>query len=172
MTEEQLYEERVKACKGMIRRLVARFIKDEATAQDVMQQVFIRAWIQRKKFEGRSKYSTWLYRLAIRCVMNHLYGDKRRVRIVDPIPERFEEMHTVGHYLYCSPDIGLAEEEDLRRLEAAIQTLPKALQEVLVLQVVYGWPLAQIAKDLGIPEGTVKSRIFRAKQALKELLPN
>ena len=171
MDEKQLFEGRVKSCKGMITGLVRRFIKDEATTQDVMQQIFIRAWIHRAQFQGRSKYSTWLYKVAIRCVMNHLYLDKKRVRLIGTPPEHFEEMHTVAHYLYSSPDIQLGEEEDLRHLEQAVKTLPKAMQEVLVLQTVYGWPIAQIAHDLGIPEGTVKSRLFRAKQMLQEMFP-
>jgi len=171
MTETQLFEARVKECKGVIRGLVGRFIRDDATAQDVMQQIFMRAWIQRDKFAGRSKYSTWIYKLATRCVYTHLYGSKRRIRIIDEPPERFEHIHSVGHYLYSSPDIQLGDEEDLRRLEAAVKTLPKPLQEALVLQTVYGWPIEQIATELRIPEGTVKSRLFRAKAALKEKLP-
>lgn len=170
MTEQQLFEERVRACKGMITGLVRRFIKNEANVQDVMQQIFMRAWIHRASFEGRSKYSTWIYKLGVRCIINYLNMDKKRVRILDEPPKRFEDIHTVGHYLYSSPDLQLADEEELRCLERAIKTLPPALQEALVLQTVYGWPITQIAKELSIPEGTVKSRLFRAKEALKDKL--
>ncbi len=150
-----------------IAKLIMRYVRDPAEALDVSQEAFIKTYRALPKFRGDSAFYTWLYRIAINTAKNHLVAMKRRpvdfeVDLQDPdaydINARLQDTDT--------PD-RIAQREELREtVEAAIAALPEELREAIVLREIEGLSYEEIARAMDCPVGTVRSRIFRAREAI------
>lgn len=159
-------------------KLVGRYVREPADALDVMQDAFIKAYRALPNFRGESAFYTWLYRIAINTAKNHLVAAARRPSDVDlgsnEDGEQFEieEMQATLE----TPERLLLTEEIRLTVIDAIEKLPEDLRTAIVLREVDGLSYEEIATAMDCPIGTVRSRIFRAREAvdlrLKPLLEN
>ena len=161
----------VRKYQHKIVKLVTRYVHDGTEALDVAQEAFIKAYRAIHGFRGDSAFYTWLYRIAINTAKNHLVAEGRRplehgVDLQDPeqyeAQARLREMDT--------PERLLLTDEIQRTVEAAIADLPEDLRTAIVLRELEGMSYEQIAETMGCPVGTVRSRIFRAREAIDEKL--
>lgn len=145
-----------------IHAVCLRLSGDPARAGELLQDVFVRAWERLDSFRGESAFGTWLHRLAVNVVLQRARGDQRRQRRValgdDLAPDGID-----GAVRASEPGLRLD-------LEQAVASLPHTLREVFVLHDVEGFQHGEIASLLGMPIGTCRSHLFRARRLLREVL--
>jgi RNA polymerase sigma-70 factor (ECF subfamily) len=147
--------------------LCLRMIRERDTAEDCVQQTFIKAWRNLSRFESRSAFSTWLHGIAVNVVLSHRRAAKPMQRLddeqwlndeLDPIDsERANEEKRL--------DTG-----DLMDIEQALTSLPDGARYVIVLQAIYGYSHEEVASMLGIAVGTCKAQLHRARRMLRHRL--
>ncbi|MGI9200591.1 MAG: RNA polymerase sigma factor RpoE [Woeseiaceae bacterium] len=147
--------------------LVMRYVRDPETALDISQEAFIKAYRALPRFRGDSAFYTWLYRIAVNTAKNHLAAQKRRpadieLDLQDPdqygLHAKLKETDT--------PEAVSLSQELQETLERAIQALPDDLRTAIVLRELDGMSYEEIAQTMDCPVGTVRSRIFRARDAI------
>ena len=153
---EALYREHV----GHVYALCLRMSGDARRAEELTQDVFVRAWTKLDTFRGEAAFGTWLHRLAVNVVLQKQRTDKRRrarVETRETLPEPTERV---------------ARERPVDRvdLERAVAALPEGARMVVVLHVVHGYKHREIAEMMGTAEGTAKAQLHRARQLLREVL--
>ena len=153
--------------------LVNRYMHDQDLSMDVAQEAFIKAYKGLKNFRGDSAFYTWLYRIAINTAKNHLVSKGRRMPATDIDAQDAEQyegadaLRDVG-----SPEHEMLKEEIHRTVMAAIDALPEDLRTAITLRELEGLSYEEIAETMDCPIGTVRSRIFRAREAIeKDLKP-
>ena len=153
--------------------LVGRFIGDFAEAQDVTQEAFIKAYRALPNFRGDSAFYTWMYRIAVNTAKNHLVskGRKTPTHDIDPDDAEFFGDHSPMRDI-DTPD-GLLQRDQLRKVVfSAIEELPEDLRMAITLRELDGLSYEEIAEAMDCPIGTVRSRIFRAREAIdKKMAP-
>lgn len=155
----------------MVFNLAARLLGDPEEARDVAQDVFLQVHKTLHRFEGRSRLKTWIYRIVVNQCHNRrrLWRRRRRDRFV-----RLEDLRPRDQARLVSeedgPDRELARQERTERLQEALLALPFSHRAVLLLREVEGLPCDEIARTLRVPSGTVKSRLARAREALRRKL--
>jgi len=153
--------------------LIGRFIRDPAEVEDVAQEAFIKAYRALPKFRGDSAFYTWLYRIAINTAKNHMVARGRRppATDVDVGDAEFMENNSILTDI-DSPEAN-QEKDDLQRvINEAIDELPEDLRTAFTLREFSGLSYEEITEIMGCPVGTVRSRIFRAREALdKKIRP-
>ncbi len=151
--------------------LVSRFVRDPAEALDVTQEAFIKAYRALPKFRGDSAFYTWLYRIASNTAKNHLATQGRRPPSDDVEAETAEQLD-VGVRLkeYATPEHMLLEAEIAETIRAAVDDLPEELRVAITLRELEGLSYEEIAQAMDCPIGTVRSRIFRAREAIDNRL--
>jgi len=151
--------------------LVTRFVRDHHEAQDVSQEAFIKAYRALPNFRGESAFYTWLYRIAINAAKNQLASRARRPREVDASIEEVE-FYEGEHALkdIDSPERLLLRDEIESTVNRSIQQLPEDLRMALSLREFEGLSYEDIAEVMQCPVGTVRSRIFRAREAVDKAL--
>lgn len=151
--------------------LVTRFVRDHHEAQDVSQEAFIKAYRALPNFRGESAFYTWLYRIAINTAKNQLASRARRPREVDASIEEVE-FYEGEHALkdIDSPERLLLRDEVEATVNRSIQQLPEDLRMALTLREFEGLSYEDIAEVMQCPVGTVRSRIFRAREAVDKAL--
>ena len=161
------FGELVKEHQTFLYRFVLRNIGNPSDAEDIAQQAFIEAYKAMATFRGESKLSTWLYGIAMNLVRNYLNRAPHRVRqyesddVLEGLPDAAD-----------GPE-ALAERSQLiERLSSQISELSAELQQILMLVAVDGLSYDEAAVMLEIPVGTVRSRLFRAREQIKERLPD
>ncbi len=149
--------------------LISRYIKDADEVQDVAQEAFIKAYRALPKFRGDSAFYTWLYRIAINTAKNHLVSRSRRPPGSDVEVEDAEYFESGGalHEIE-TPENALFGVELKRVVERAISALPDDLRTAVTLREFDGLSYEDIADIMDCPVGTVRSRIFRAREAIDE----
>ncbi|HIO92351.1 MAG TPA: RNA polymerase sigma factor RpoE [Leucothrix mucor] len=153
--------------------LVNRYMHDQDLSMDVAQEAFIKAYRGLKNFRGDSAFYTWLYRIAINTAKNHLVSKARRMPATD-IDAQEAEQYEGGSALRTidTPEHELLKEEIHRTVMSAIDALPEDLRMAITLRELEGLSYEEIAVTMDCPIGTVRSRIFRAREAIeKELKP-
>ena len=150
-----------------IGHLVSRYIHDAHESQDVTQEAFIKAYRGLKNFRGDSAFYTWLYRIAINTAKNHLVTMGRKVSN-SGIDAADAEQYDGGSALRenATPDRVMATEEIARVVQESIAALPEDLREAITLREFEGMSYEDIAIAMSCPIGTVRSRIFRAREAI------
>ena len=152
--------------QGRIASLVSRFVQDQAEVEDVTQEAFIKAFRALPKFRGDSAFYTWLYRIASNAAKNYLVAKGRRPSADTSIDdaEYFDE----GDALRDSetPENRFFGEEMASIVKQTLDALPEELKMALVLREFDGLSYEEIAEVMDCPVGTVRSRIFRAREAL------
>ena len=154
--------------QGRISALVSRYISDPGEVEDVAQEAFIKAYRALERFRGDSAFYTWLYRIAANAAKNHLVAKGRRPRSDASIEdaEAFDEFGLSSDS--GSPEALAMGDELVSVVEAAMQALTEELRAALTLRELEGLSYDDIAEVLGCPVGTVRSRIFRAREAIDE----
>lgn len=150
-------------------KLVARYISDPSEVLDVTQEAFIKAYKALDNFRGDSSFYTWLYRIAVNTAKNHLISRGRRV------PESELEISEIEQFLskrdvkeYSTPERTLICDEMEHMLFDIIDDLPSDLRTAIMLREMEGLTYEEIAEVMGCPVGTVRSRIFRAREAIEK----
>jgi RNA polymerase sigma-70 factor (ECF subfamily) len=147
--------------------LVGRFIRDQAEIEDVSQEAFIKAYRALPTFRGDSAFYTWLYRIAINTAKNYVISRSRRPPANDLEFEDAEKSE-IGNALreIESPERNLAMQKLKRAIEEAIEELPEDLRTAFTLREFSGLSYEDITEVMDCPVGTVRSRIFRAREAI------
>jgi len=154
----------------MVFNLAARLLGDAEEARDVAQEVFLQVYRRLGRFEGRSSLKTWIYRIVVNQCHNrrrfwHRHGRDRE----DPLDERLAAPRAPGRRPPGPYEEACAQER-ARTVQQALLRLPFPQRSVLVLREVEGLSCEEVAAALGIPDGTVKSRLSRAREALRQSL--
>ena len=150
-----------------ILNLVSRYLRDREDVEDVAQEAFIKAFRALPRFRGESAFYTWLYRIAINTAKNHLVARSRRPPGVDVDIEDAEFMDGTDVLKESeSPEAALARDELSAEINLAISLLPDDLRSAVTLREFDGLSYEQIAEIMDCPVGTVRSRIFRAREAI------
>ena len=147
--------------------LIARFIGDPQEVEDVAQEAFIKAYRALALFRGDSAFYTWLYRIAVNTAKNHLVSRSRRPPAHDLEIDEVEptEIGSVLHEIE-GPEGNLSTSELKSAVEAAIDSLPEELKTAFILREFSGLSYEDITEVMDCPVGTVRSRIFRAREAI------
>ena len=154
-----------------IANLISRFIRDQDEVLDVTQEAFIKAYRALPNFRGDSQFYTWLYRVAINTAKNHLAPLSRRPPQGDIEAEIAEQMDMGTRLKEQETPERLAEEADLKAvILEAVDQLPEDLQTALTLREIDGLSYDEIAEAMDCPIGTVRSRIFRAREAVDKAI--
>ena len=155
-------------------RLLSRLIRDPAEVEDIAQEAFVKAYRALPNFRGDSAFYTWLYRIAINTAKNHLVSQGRRAPTTTEADIEEAETFDDGEHLrdLNTPDSMLLSKQVGEAVNRAIDQLPEDLRTAIVLREIEGLSYEEIAESMNCPIGTVRSRIFRAREAIaQELKP-
>ena len=153
-------------------RLLSRFIRDPAEVEDVTQEAFIKAYRALPAFRGDSAFYTWLYRIGINTAKNYLMAMGRRAPTSTEIEAEEAEGFDEGEQLrdINTPESVLLTNEIAETVNATIEQLPEELRTAIQMREIEGMSYEDIARAMDCPIGTVRSRIFRAREAIAEQL--
>ena len=161
----------VRKYQHRIGALVYRFVPDHAESQDVTQEAFIRAYRAMGNFRADSQFYTWLYRIAVNTAKNHLVAMKRRPPTADIAAEDAEHHAGAGRlHDHDTPEHQLLRQEIEQSVTDTVAGLPEDLRQAITLREVDGRSYEDIAQLMQCPIGTVRSRIFRAREAIDRQL--
>ncbi|HJO36190.1 MAG: RNA polymerase sigma factor RpoE [Pseudomonadota bacterium] len=165
--DKHAFDMLVRKYQHKVVKLVSRYVNDQSEAYDVAQEAFIKAYRAMPSFRGDSAFYTWLYRIAINTAKNHIVSRNRH-----PVSNESEigdgENFEVGARMpdHDSPE-GLVLTEEIRlTVVKAIEGLPPDLRTAIILRELEGLSYEQIAQSMDCPVGTVRSRLFRAREAI------
>ncbi|HLD14660.1 MAG TPA: RNA polymerase sigma factor RpoE [Burkholderiales bacterium] len=163
----------VRKYQHRVAKLVGRFVRDHAEAEDVTQEAFIKAYRALRGFRGDSAFYTWLYRIAVNTAKNYLESRGRRPMSLDLELEGLETLDgSESLREQATPERQLLTGEIATTIQRALELLPADLRMAITLREVEGLSYEEIAEIMDCPIGTVRSRIFRAREAVdKELKP-
>lgn len=158
-----------------IERLIGRMVRDVDLVEDIAQETFIRAYRAMPKFRFESAFYTWLYRIAVNTAKKFLLELKRDPTVSESsLKSRDEDDETSRTESEPSdtgtPDAMLASKQIAAAVNAAVEALSEDLREAIVLREIEGLSYEEIAEAMNCPIGTVRSRIFRAREAIAERL--
>jgi RNA polymerase sigma-70 factor (ECF subfamily) len=151
--------------------LVNRYVKDPTEAQDVAQDTFLKAYRALGDFRGESAFYTWLYRIAINTAKNYLLSRSRRHFDYEIDVQDAEQVENAAQLKDLdTPDNLLMNEQIVQVIKTAIERLPEEMRIAITLRELEGMSYEEIAEAMDCPIGTVRSRIFRAREAIDEKL--
>ncbi|MBC3935390.1 RNA polymerase sigma factor RpoE [Undibacterium rugosum] len=170
--DKKAFELLVSKYQRKLMRLVSRLVYDQAEAEDVVQEAFIKAYRALPNFRGESAFYTWLYRIGINTAKNHLVTQGRRAPTsTDADVEEAESfVDAEGLRDINTPESLLASKQIAQTVNAAMAALPEELRNAITLREIEGLSYDEIAEVMLCPIGTVRSRIFRAREAIAERL--
>ncbi|HXN09737.1 MAG TPA: RNA polymerase sigma factor RpoE [Steroidobacteraceae bacterium] len=170
--ERNAYDLLVLKYQHKVVKLVMRYLRDPAEAEDVAQEAFIKAYRALPQFRGDSAFYTWLYRIAINTAKNALAArDRSPVSYELDLHGSDDSPDLVGRLKDPETPEGLALTEEIRNtVNSAIEALPEDLRTAIVLRELEGLSYEEIATAMDCPVGTVRSRIFRAREAIDRRL--
>jgi RNA polymerase sigma-70 factor (ECF subfamily) len=153
-------------------RLLSRFIRDSAEVEDVAQEAFIKAYRALPSFRGESAFYTWLYRIGINTAKNYLVAQGRRAPTTTGFDSEEAENFEDGEQLRDAntPENELMSKQIARTVNETMDALPEELRTAIVLREIDGLSYEEIAAVMNCPIGTVRSRIFRARETIAERL--
>ena len=153
-----------------IERLIARMVRDPGLVQDIAQETFIKAYRALGNFRGDAQFYTWLYRIAINTAKKSLLELKHDPVVLESALQKDEDDETFRPELESisteTPEAELASKQIADAVNAALEELPEDLRKALVLREIEGMSYEEIAQMMVTPIGTVRSRIFRAREAI------
>ena len=172
--DSRAFELLVSKYQRRLTRLLFRFVKDEHEVNDVAQEAFIKAYRALPNFRGDSAFYTWLYRIAINTAKNFLVVNGRQPVIQGGLANDEGELLDLTEQMpdYRTPETDLLNREIIHTVDAAVSGLPEELRQAIMLREMEGLSYEEIAQTMNCPIGTVRSRIFRAREVIaKELRP-
>ncbi len=152
-------------------KLISRYVRDPQEALDVSQETFIKAYRALPRFRGESSFYTWLYRIGVNTAKNHLVAQGRRPPDTDvdaQDAERYDVDTILRHH--DTPEGEAYRDEVEATVVAALEALPEELRTAITLRELEGLSYEEIARVMDCPVGTVRSRIFRAREAIEKRL--
>lgn len=151
-----------------IMRLLARMLNNQAEIEDIAQETFIKAYRALPQFRGESAFYTWLYRIAINTARNWLSSNQRKMLVPDTFETKEGETFSQSDNLIDidTPESRMVSSEIAQTVNKAIEELPEDLRTAIVLREIEGLSYEEIAQTMECPIGTVRSRIFRAREAI------
>lgn len=172
--EDRAFELLVIKYQRRVERLIGRMVRDSDLVQDIAQETFIRAYRALPQFRGEAQFYTWLYRIAVNTAKKQLLEMKRDPVVLMSALKSDEDDETSGleNELMgqaadsATPEAELASKEIALAVNAALQALPEELRQAITLREMDGLSYEDIAQALDCPIGTVRSRIFRAREAI------
>jgi len=170
--DKRAFELLVEKYQRKLARLLSRLVRDPGEVEDVTQEAFIKAYRALPSFRGDSAFYTWLYRIGINTAKNYLVAMGRRAPTSTEIEAEEAEGYESGELLrdINTPESLLLTKEIAGTVNAAIEALPEELRSAIQLRELEGMSYEEIAKLMDCPIGTVRSRIFRAREAIAERL--
>ncbi len=168
---DELFNRHATAIKSRLQRM----LRDEAAAEDVLQDTFLRVWTRSEQYSGTGPAGAWLIRTATNLALNHLRTLRRRpAQPLDGSPDEDGTRTSRGIVDNASagPDLLCEQSENRALLRVLIDALPDTQREVLQLMIEQGMDIAQVAQQLGIARGTVKSRLHYARAHLQRQWPD
>jgi RNA polymerase sigma-70 factor (ECF subfamily) len=166
--DKQAFDLLVSKYQRKLGRLLSRFIRDPAEVEDVAQEAFIKAYRALPSFRGDSAFYTWLYRIGINTAKNYLVALGRRAPTTTEFDADEAESFEDGDQLrdINTPESVLASKEIAATVQKAMEDLPDELRTAIELREIEGLSYEEIASIMNCPIGTVRSRIFRAREAI------
>ena len=170
--DKKAFELLVVKYQRKLMRLISRLIRDQAEAEDVVQEAFIKAYRDLPQFRGDSAFYTWLYRIGINTAKNYLVTQGRRAPTSTEADVEEAETFDDGDQLrdINTPESMLATKQIAETVNLAMEVLPDELRMAITLREIEGLSYEDIAEAMHCPIGTVRSRIFRAREAIAEKL--
>ena len=170
--DKKAFELLVSKYQRKLMRLVSRLVYDHAEAEDVVQEAFIKAYRALPNFRGESAFYTWLYRIGVNTAKNHLVTQGRRAPTSTEADADEAESFADADGLrdINTPESLLASKQIAETVNSAMSTLPEELRNAITLREIEGLSYDEIAEVMLCPIGTVRSRIFRAREAIAEKL--
>ena len=178
--DQKAFELLVIKYQRRIQRLIGRMVRDVDLVEDIAQETFIRAYRALAQFRGEAQFYTWLYRIAVNTAKKALMDLKRNPTVSENFfkSDDDDETSPLENELTSSetPDAVLASKEIAQIINAALEALPEELRQAITLREIEGLSYEEISEAMNCPIGTVRSRIFRAREAIslkvKPLLEN
>jgi RNA polymerase sigma-70 factor, ECF subfamily len=174
--DDRAYEMLVIKYQRRIERLVGRMVRDGDIVQDIAQETFIRAWRALRNFRGDAQFYTWLYRIAVNTAKKHLMDIKRDPVVTEAAlrgaSSEDDETSFADHPLNNratdgeTPESAYAAKEIAEAVNSAMDALPEELRQAITLRELEGLSYEEISEMMSCPIGTVRSRIFRAREAI------
>lgn len=166
--DKRAFELLVEKYQRKLARLLSRFIRDAAEVEDVTQEAFIKAYRALPAFRGESAFYTWLYRIGINTAKNYLMAAGRRAPTSTEVDAEEAEGFEEGEKLRDTntPESLLLSKEIAETVNSTIEKLPEELRTAIQLREIEGMSYEDIAKVMDCPIGTVRSRIFRGREAI------
>jgi RNA polymerase sigma-70 factor (ECF subfamily) len=170
--DRQAFNLLVEKYQRKLARLLSRFIRDPAEVEDVTQEAFIKAYRALPAFRGDSAFYTWLYRIGINTAKNYLMALGRRAPTSTEVGAEEAESFEEGEQLrdINTPESVLLSNEIAETVNSTIEQLPEELRQAIQMREIEGMSYEEIAQAMNCPIGTVRSRIFRAREAIAERL--
>lgn len=170
--DKQAFDLLVAKYQRRLMRLLSRIVHDPAEAEDVVQETFIKAYRALRHFRGDAAFYTWLYRIGINTAKNHLATQGRRMPASIDADTEQAEFFNDGEYLrdINTPESMLASKQIAQTVNAAMDGLPVDLRTAIALREIEGLSYEEISDIMACPIGTVRSRIFRAREVIAEKL--
>jgi RNA polymerase sigma-70 factor, ECF subfamily len=170
--EKRAFELLVIKYQRKLARLLGRLVRDQAEVEDVTQEAFIKAYRALPSFRGDSAFYTWLYRIGINTAKNYLVANSRRpptsTNYASEDAEGFDDADQLRDV--STPENELASKQIAETVNATLAELPEELRTAITLREIEGLSYEEIAEMMNCPIGTVRSRIFRAREAIAEKL--
>ncbi|MBU6438841.1 MAG: RNA polymerase sigma factor RpoE [Betaproteobacteria bacterium] len=171
--DQQAFALLVAKYQRRIFRLISRFVADPASAEDIAQETFLRAYRAIGNFRGDSQFYTWLYRIAVNtakrsaltCARSPVFPENSQNPEQDETFPRQEQLSSMD-----TPEAVMASRELVNAVNAAMEELPEELRSAIMLREIEGLSYEEISHMLGCPVGTVRSRIFRARESIARRL--
>ncbi|MBL0945404.1 MAG: RNA polymerase sigma factor RpoE [Hydrogenophaga sp.] len=172
--EQRAYDLLVIKYQRRVERLIGRMVRDADLVQDIAQETFIRAYRALAQFRGDAQFYTWLYRIAVNTAKKQLLELKRDPLVYQSQLKSAEDDETSAPERELNPNVAdtetpeavLASKEIANAVNAAMEALPEELRMAITLREIEGLSYEEIAQALDCPIGTVRSRIFRAREAI------
>jgi RNA polymerase sigma-70 factor, ECF subfamily len=170
--EKQAFELLVSKYQRKLARLLSRFIRDATEVEDVTQEAFIKAYRALPTFRGDSAFYTWLYRIGINTAKNYLVAMGRRAPTTTDFDSEDAESFEDGDQLrdLNTPENQMMSRQVAETVNQTLEQLPEELRTAITLREIEGLSYEDIASIMNCPIGTVRSRIFRAREAIAERL--
>jgi len=167
--DNQAFVQLIERYKRLVYNIVFRMVQNESDREDLCQDIFIKVYQNLGAFGFQAKFSTWIARIAVNTTINHL--KKKKVPLFDDFSKNDTTIEDAVKD-FKTPDIHAEELETSLKVEAEIQRLPVKWRTILTLFHIEEMSYTEIGEILNLPEGTVKSYLFRARKRLKEKLMN